>query len=90
MNTKTILLAHIHRAKSQWNNGLSELFSMMSQAVMRVDAREIDWHLMNDLSESDVLLLIVLSDTDLTIRYDELVLSNAVNFVIKFEARQFH
>ncbi|MGV2989604.1 hypothetical protein ACE1OE_18335 [Vibrio sp. E150_011] len=58
--------------------------------MMCTDEREIDWHLMNDLSESNVLLLIVLAETDLTIQYDELVLSNAVNYVIKSEDRQLH
>lgn len=57
---------------------------MMSQAVMRTDAEEIDWHLMNDLAEVDILLLIALTDVTLTINFSECVLSEAVKYVMAF------
>ncbi|WP_439654175.1 hypothetical protein [Vibrio jasicida] len=84
MNTKTFLLAQIHRAKLDCDKCLDELLDMLSQALMRTDSTEIDWHLMNDLVDDDILLIIALTDADLTINFNELVLREAVKFVMAF------
>jgi hypothetical protein len=90
MNTKTFLLAQIHRAKLDCDKCLDDLFDMMSQAVMRTDSDEIDWHLMNDLTDDDILLIIVLNDVDLSINFTELILSEAVNYVMATSQRVTH
>ncbi|MGF1775881.1 hypothetical protein [Vibrio nomapromontoriensis] len=90
MDTKAIILTLIHRAKSDCDTSLNELFGMMNQAVMRTDEEEIDWHLMNDLTKADILLLIVLTDIYLTINFDELVLNEAVNYVVMFDHNLVH
>lgn len=71
MNTKTILLTHIHRAKSDCSECLDELLDMKSQAVMRSDGKGIDGHFMNDLADVDILLIIALTDVTLTINFNE-------------------
>lgn len=48
---------------------------MMSQAVMRIDDEENDWHLMNDLADANILLLIALTGVTLIINFSECVLS---------------
>ncbi|MGD8233419.1 hypothetical protein [Vibrio sp. TRT 1302] len=63
---------------------------MMSQALMRTDSAEIDWHLMNDLMGDDILLIIVLTDANLTINFNELVLREAVKYVIAFSRELPH
>lgn len=90
MNTKTFLLAQIHRAKLDCDKCLDDLFDMMSQAVMRTDSDEIDWHLMNDLTDDDILLIIVLTDVDLSINFTELILSEAVNYIMATSQRVTH
>lgn len=82
MNTKTILLTHIHLAKLDCGRCLDELLDMMSRAVMRTDVEEINWHLMNDLADADILLIIVLTDLELTINFNDSVLREAVKYVM--------
>lgn len=84
MDTKTFLLAQIHRVKLDSDKRLVELLDMMSQALMRTDSAEIDWHLMNDLVDDDILLIIVLTDADLSTNFNELILREAVKYVIAF------
>ncbi len=84
MDTKTFLLAQIHRVKLDSDKCLVELLDMMSQALMRTDSAEIDWHLMNDLVDDDILLIIVLTDADLSTNFNELILREAVKYVIAF------
>ncbi len=63
---------------------------MMSEAVMKIDVEDIDWHLMNELTDADVLLLIVLTDIDLTINFNESILSQAVKYVMAFSSELQH
>lgn len=84
MNTKTVLLTQIHRAKLDGGKHLNELLDEMSQAVMRTDIAEIDWHLMNDLADDDILLIIALTDVVLTVNYNEYVLRKVVKHVMAF------
>lgn len=63
---------------------------MMSEAVMKIDMEDIDWHLMNELADADILLLIVLTDIDLTINFNEFVLSQAVKYVMAFSSELQH
>ncbi|WP_237333054.1 hypothetical protein, partial [Vibrio anguillarum] len=84
MNTKTFLLAQIHRAKLDSDKCLVELLYMMSQALMRTDSAEIDWHLMNDLVDDDILLIIVLTDAGLSINFNEVLLREGVKYVMAF------
>ncbi|TVU69907.1 hypothetical protein FQP87_20240 [Vibrio tasmaniensis] len=90
MNTKSIFLECIHRANTQCDSCLNQLFSLMAQAVMKVDSDDIALHLMNDVSDPDLLLLIVLTDIDLTTQYDELILAIAVTHVMNFESHLLH
>nr|WP_249335788.1 hypothetical protein [Vibrio parahaemolyticus] len=90
MNVKTILLTHIHRAKSDREKCLDELLDLMSQAVARTDLEEFDWYLMNDLVDADILFTIVLTDVDLTINFNEYVLIEAVRFVMTFGCELQH
>ncbi|USD58792.1 hypothetical protein J4N45_14550 [Vibrio sp. SCSIO 43140] len=84
MNTKTFLLAQIHRARLDCDKCLIELLDMMSLAVMRNSSVEIDRHLMNDMFEGDILLIIALTDTNLSINFNEFVLIESVQYVMKF------
>ena len=90
MNTKTFLLAQIHRAKLDCDKCLDDLFDMMSQALMRTDSAEIDWHLNNDLVCDDILLIVVLTDADLSINFNELVLREAVKYAMAFNRELLH
>ncbi|MCG9678956.1 hypothetical protein [Vibrio sp. Isolate24] len=63
---------------------------MMSEAVMKIDVEDIDRHLMNECVDADILLLIVLTDIDLTINFSELVLSQAVKYVMAFSGELQH
>lgn len=69
---------------------LNEILEMISQAVDRTDLEEIEWHLRNDLMEQDVLLLIVLTDIELTINFSEVVLTEAVRFIMSFGSELKH
>ncbi|UTZ27702.1 hypothetical protein HB761_13665 [Vibrio campbellii] len=90
MNTKTFLLAQIRRAKLDCDKCLDDLFDMMGQALMRTDSAEIDWHLNNDLVCDDILLIVVLTDADLSINFNELVLRKAVKYVMAFNRELLH
>lgn len=90
MNTKNILLKHIYRAKLDSDTCLSELLDLMNQAVVKTDAEDIDWHLMNDLSEADILLLITLTDVHLTINFNETVLNEVVQYVMELGSERLH
>ncbi|EJE4192492.1 hypothetical protein M3904_003175 [Vibrio parahaemolyticus] len=90
MNTKTFLLSLIQRAKLDCDKCLDELVDMMSHALMRVDPEEIDWHLMNDLMDDDILLIVVLTDADLSINFSELILREAVKYVMAFNREVPH
>ncbi|PMO78077.1 hypothetical protein BCT01_13290 [Vibrio tasmaniensis] len=90
MNTKSVLLDYIDRANANGDNCYKQLLVLMRESVARTDAEEIDWHMINDLLEADVLLLIVLTDMDLTIQYHEYVLMHAVTFVMKFDNHILH
>lgn len=90
MNTKSIFLEYIHRANTHCDSCLNQLFTLMTQAVMKVDSDDIALHLMNDVSDPDLLLLIVLTDIDLTTQYDEIVLATAVTHVMNFENHSLH
>ncbi len=90
MDTKTLLLHQIQRAMLDCDACLDDLFEMMSRAVLRTDAEQIDWHLMNEMGDADVLLLIVLTDMDLTINFNEIVLKEAVTYVQGIGCELFH
>ncbi|MCG9650341.1 hypothetical protein L1D24_17460 [Vibrio brasiliensis] len=90
MNKKTFLLAQIHQAKLGCDKCLDELFDMMSKALIRTDSAEIDWYLVNDLVDDDILLIIVLTDADLSINFNELVLREAVKYIMAFNRKLPH
>ena len=90
MNTKSIFLEYIHRANTHCDSCLNQLFALMTQAVMKVDSDDIAINLINDVSDPDLLLLIVLTDIDLTTQYDEIVLATAVTHVMNFENHPLH
>lgn len=90
MNVKTTLLTHIHRAKLDSEKCLDELLDMISQAVARTDLGEFNWYLMNDLVDADILLIIALTDIDLTINFNDCVLIEAVKYVMTFSCELQH
>ena len=90
MNTKTFLLNLIHRAKLDCDKCLDDLFDMMSHALMRTDPEEMDWCLMNDLMDDDILLIIALTDADLSINFNELVLRETVKYIMAFSRELTH
>ena len=45
---------------------------------------------MNDLTDDDILLIIVLTDVDLSINFTELILSEAVNYIMATSQRVTH
>lgn len=57
---------------------------------MKVDFDGITLYLMNDVSAPDLLLLMVLTDIDLTTQYDEIVLATAVTHVMNFQIHLLH
>ncbi|MDA0107813.1 hypothetical protein OH456_06645 [Vibrio sp. La 4.2.2] len=90
METKTLLLHQIQRAMLDCDACLDDLFEMMSRAVLKTDAEQIDWHLMNEMGDADVLLLIVLTDVDLRASFNEVVLKKAVNYIHSAECNLRH
>ncbi|MCY9873208.1 hypothetical protein [Vibrio barjaei] len=83
MNTKLILLSRVIRAELATNQQLTALFTLLRKAVEKYESDEIDWHLVNGLTDFDILFLIVMTDTDLTVNFDATVLAAAVNFVVQ-------
>lgn len=83
MNTKQILLSLLSNADLATNKQLSALFTLLRTAVEKYESDEIDWHLVNGLTDSDILFLIAMTDTDLTVNFDATFLAAAVNFVIQ-------
>lgn len=58
--------------------------------MVKVDSDDITLYLMNDVSAPDLLLLMVLTDIDLTTQYDEIVLATADTHVMNFQSHPLH
>jgi hypothetical protein len=67
------------------NQQVTVLFTLLRKAVQKYESDEIDWHLVNGLTDFDILLLIAMTDADLAVNFDAIVLEEAVSFV-----RQVH
>ncbi|WP_133152419.1 hypothetical protein [Vibrio lentus] len=63
---------------------------LIKQAVIRSDVADIDWYVMNDMSDNDVLLLIMLNDIELSIHYNEVVLIEVVQYIFNSVTPQYH
>ncbi|PML07638.1 hypothetical protein BCT85_20160 [Vibrio lentus] len=90
MNTKNTILALVLQAQSDCGDSLQELFLLIKQAVIRSDVADIDWYVMNDMSDNDVLLLIMLNDIELSIHYNEVVLIEVVQYIFNSVTPQYH
>ncbi|MFM2607270.1 hypothetical protein AAFX30_06510 [Vibrio chagasii] len=90
METKNTLLTLIHQAKFDCEPCLNELYSMMTNAVLEKESWEFEWYLVNGQSEADILLLIVLTDMELSIHFHELILREEARYVMKFLVLQQH
>ncbi len=56
---------------------------MMLNSVQERTVEEIDQYLINDLQQTDILLLIVLTDAALTIQFNPVILTAAVRYVMR-------
>lgn len=81
MNTKLILLSLVSTAELATNQLPSSLFILLRQAVEKYESDEIDWHLINGLTDLDILFLIAMTDTELSVNFDTVVVEAVVNFV---------
>lgn len=81
MHTKLILISLLNTADLATNQQLSVLFNQLRKAVEKYESDEIDWHLVNGLSDLDILFLIAMTDTVLTVNFDSKTLAAAVSFV---------
>ncbi|CAK2774930.1 conserved hypothetical protein [Vibrio crassostreae] len=81
MNTKNKLIARTQRARSDCDECLTELLTLVYQAILHSEVEDIDWYVMNTLPECDILLFVALADTDLSIHFDETVIVHAVRYV---------
>lgn len=86
MDTKNTLLALIYQAQSNYDGSLHCLFTLINQAIAKTHVDDINWYIMNDMAESDVLLLIVQNDIDLSINFNDLVLFEAVKYVCSLKS----
>ncbi len=80
MDTKNNLLKLVLDAQS---NCVYELFFLIHEAVQRCEIGDIDWYLMNDMSESDVLLFILLNDVELSVHFNEITLLESVHYLFR-------
>ncbi|CAH6942600.1 conserved hypothetical protein [Vibrio chagasii] len=85
MDTKSILLKLVQQAQTNSDECLKELFELMRKAVIRGEMENIEWYIMNDMSDEDILLLLVTTDVDLSVNFDELVLIEAVRYVFRYK-----
>jgi hypothetical protein len=90
MDTKNRLLTLTLRAARNSDKCASELFNLLAQAIRRTDAEEIEWHQVNDMLEQDSLLIIALTNVDLTINFSEVVIREAVRYVFREENIRYH
>jgi hypothetical protein len=81
MYTKLLLLSLVNTAELVTNQQLPPLFTLLRKAIKKYESDEIDWHLVNGLSDLDILFLIAMVDTDLSVNFDTTVLEEAVRFV---------
>ncbi|CDT56389.1 conserved hypothetical protein [Vibrio coralliirubri] len=81
MNTKNTLLNLVIGALADCDDSVRELFTLIHEAVKSCATDDIDWYLMNDMSEGDVLLFILLNDTELFIHFNEIVLIEATHYL---------
>ncbi|WKY60671.1 hypothetical protein Q5H80_17805 [Vibrio sp. SNU_ST1] len=89
MDTKNTLLTLIQHSRSNCDASLCELLALIQDAVIQSKEDDIDWYITNDISESDVLLLIVMNDIDLSINFHELVLFKAVQYIFDCAVLQY-
>ncbi|PTC02009.1 hypothetical protein C9980_25260 [Vibrio mediterranei] len=83
MDTKSILLFILHHANELTDHHLEGTFKLMKNAVQRISSEEIDWHLMNGLSDEDILLLLLLHDTDLSVQYRPSHIEEMVRLIVE-------
>ncbi|CAH7185733.1 conserved hypothetical protein [Vibrio chagasii] len=84
MNTKTTLLKLIIGALADCDDSVRELFTLIYEAVKSCATEDIDWYLMNGMSEQDVLLFILLNDTELSIHFNEIVIIEAIHYLFGY------
>lgn len=80
MHTKLLLLSLVNSAELVTSQQLTPLFNLLRNAVEKYESDEIDWHLFNGLSHLDILFLIAMTDTDLSVNFDTTVLEEALRF----------
>ncbi|MFA0192676.1 hypothetical protein [Vibrio lentus] len=93
MDTKNTISYLLSQAQENGDDCLTELFVLMQQALLRKPEEDIDWYLMNDMSENDILLLITLTDIDLSVQFSDEILIAAVRCVFRCDdlrVHQFH
>lgn len=90
MDTKNVLLKLIHQAQLTHDDCLREVFTLIKKAVIRSKTEDIDWYIMNDMSDNDVLLLIVLSDTELSVSFNEFIIVEAVRYIFRDIRVEYH
>ncbi|CAH7220227.1 conserved hypothetical protein [Vibrio chagasii] len=90
MDTKNTILAIVLQAQSECDSSLQELFLLIKQAVIRSEVADIDWYIMNDMSDDDVLLFIILNDIELSINYNESVLIEVVQYIFSRAVPRYH
>ena len=83
MDTKNAISKLVNQAQTTCDDCLTELFFLMHQALLRSEEEVIDWYIMNDMSESDILMLIALTDTDLSVQFNDEIIILAVQYVFK-------
>ncbi|MDN3630787.1 hypothetical protein [Vibrio lentus] len=81
MNTKNTLLKLIIGALVDCDDCVRELFTLIYEAVKSCATEDIDWYLMNDMSEGDVLLFILLNDTEISVHFNEIILIEATHYL---------
>ncbi|MEZ8844594.1 hypothetical protein AB6E06_23445 [Vibrio splendidus] len=90
MDTKNTISNLLNQAQANGDGCLTELLLLMQQALLRKPEEDIDWYLMNDMSENDILLFVTLTDTDLSVQFNDEVLIAAVQFVFRCEGLLVH
>ena len=90
MDTKNTISNLLNQAQANCDRCLTELILLMQQALLRKPEEDIDWYLMNDMSDNDILLFVTLTDTDLSVQFNDEVLIAAVQFVFRCESLHVH
>lgn len=83
METKNTLQKLVLDAQSNSDECVSELFYLIHQALVRSEGEVINRYIMNGISENDVLLLVVLTDLDLSVNFQNEVLILAVQYIFR-------